>query len=68
MRARQQKYDEAAIAFKRVAELDPANAQVHYQLFLIYRRAGNREMAERELQIFQKMERDAKAQGTAPPQ
>jgi hypothetical protein len=41
---------------------------VHYQLFLIYRRAGNREMAERELQVFQKMERDAKAQGAAPPQ
>ncbi len=51
-----------------MVELDPSNAQVHYQLFLIYRRAGNREMADRELQLFQKMERESKGQGTTPQQ
>jgi len=57
---RQQRFEDAAQSFRRVVELDPSNAQVHYQLFLIYRRAGQRELAAKELEIFQKMEREAK--------
>jgi tetratricopeptide (TPR) repeat protein len=59
---KQNKISAAVEELKRAAALDPAYSDPHYALARVYKRAGNAEQAQRELQIFQ----DLKAREPAP--
>jgi tetratricopeptide (TPR) repeat protein len=53
---------------RRAAQLNPNNSQIHYVLSRAYRRLGSNEEASKELQIYEKLEReeDKANQKTAP--
>jgi tetratricopeptide (TPR) repeat protein len=59
---KQNKIPAAVDELKRAATLDPVYSEPHYALARVYRRAGDLEQAQRELQIFQ----DLKAKEPVP--
>ena len=59
---------EAAAELEEAARLDPGYPEPHYALSRLYRRAGDREKADRALQRFQetKREKDQETGRAAP--
>jgi Flp pilus assembly protein TadD len=53
--ADQQRHKEAIVALQRAVELTPDAAQAHYRLAQSYQRTGQRELAAKELAIFQRL-------------
>jgi Flp pilus assembly protein TadD len=51
----QRRYAEAIPELKRAAELEPNLAQAHYRLAQAYQRTGQKELADKELEIFEKL-------------
>jgi Flp pilus assembly protein TadD len=53
--AEQQRHAEAIAALQRAVKLAPDEAQAHYRLAQSYQRTGQRELAAKELEIFQRL-------------
>jgi Flp pilus assembly protein TadD len=51
----QRRYKEAISALQRAAQLEPNLAQAHYRLAQAYQRTGQKELADKELEIFEKL-------------
>jgi len=51
----QRRYKEAIPELQRAAALEPDAAQAHYRLAQAYQRTGQKELADRELEIFEKL-------------
>jgi tetratricopeptide (TPR) repeat protein len=51
----QERYKEAIEQLLRATQLDPGAAQAHYRLAQAYRRTGQNALAEKELEIFQRL-------------
>jgi Flp pilus assembly protein TadD len=51
----QRRYSDAIPELKRAAELEPDLAQAHYRLAQAYQRTGQKELADKELEIFEKL-------------
>jgi Flp pilus assembly protein TadD len=49
------RYKEAIPPLQRAAELEPDLAQVHYRLAQAYQRTGQKELADKELEIFERL-------------
>lgn len=56
------RYQEAIEMFQKTLEIDPEDLQAHYNLMLCYRGLGNKEMAEREEQLYRRFKADESAQ------
>ena len=56
----QERYAEAVEHLRRAIALQPGVAHVHYRLAQAYRRAGQTTLAEKELEIFQRLKNDAR--------
>ncbi|NWG14741.1 MAG: tetratricopeptide repeat protein [Acidobacteria bacterium] len=54
-----QRAEEALPHLEKAAELDPANAQIRFVLARAYRALGRKEEYEREMLVFQKLEKSA---------
>jgi tetratricopeptide (TPR) repeat protein len=54
----QERYAEAIDQLRRAIALQPGVAQAHYRLAQAYRRTGQTALAEKELEIFQKLKGD----------
>ena len=52
----QRRYPEAAAALQEAIRLEPAMAQAHYRLAHVYRRTGREELAQKELEAFERLE------------
>ncbi|HEY6403215.1 MAG TPA: tetratricopeptide repeat protein [Blastocatellia bacterium] len=60
--AEQSQYAEAITAFRNAVRLNPEMGKAHYRLALIYQRAGQKEMAAREMEIYRRLkDREADA-------
>lgn len=57
---RQKRYEEGISELTRAITLKPDYTQAHYQLFLAYTRTSQKEKADKELAIFQKLEEEDK--------
>jgi tetratricopeptide (TPR) repeat protein len=64
--ARAERPEEAIRHFRRAAELNPALAAPHFQLYNVLRQAGRREEAVRALQTFQELKK--RQDGAAVPE
>jgi Flp pilus assembly protein TadD len=51
----QRRYKEAIPELQRAAQLEPDLAQAHYRLAQAYQRTGQKELADKELEIFEKL-------------
>jgi Flp pilus assembly protein TadD len=51
----QRRYKEAIRELQRAAELEPNLAQAHYRLAQAYQRTGQKELADKELEIFERL-------------
>ena len=61
-------YAEAVRVLQRVAQIDPEDLQMHYNLMLAYRGLGDQENAEREQKLFLRFKAEESAQTiTAKP-
>jgi Flp pilus assembly protein TadD len=60
------KVDEAVTHLEIAAKLDPESDYIHYQLQLAYRRAGRKEDADREAQIYKDIKARKREQATIP--
>ncbi|MBO0858662.1 MAG: tetratricopeptide repeat protein [Chloracidobacterium sp.] len=66
----QQQYTEAIAAFRSAIKLNPEMGKAHYRLALIYQRAGQKEMAAREMEIYKRLkdhEADTRGQKNVIP-
>lgn len=61
----QRRYAQAVAALQRAARLEPGMAQAHYRLGQVYRRTGQEELAQKELEVFQRLQESEASQ--APP-
>ncbi len=52
----QHRYAEAVVALEEAVRLDPQMAQAHYRLAQAYRRSGREDLAQRELDAFEKLQ------------
>ena len=59
----QRRYKEAIPELQRAAQLEPDLAQAHYRLAQAYQRTGQKELADKELEIFERLS----AAGKKPP-
>ena len=59
----QRRYAEAVAALQRAVRLEPGMAQAHYRLGQVYRRTGQEELAEKELEVFQRLQESEASQG-----
>lgn len=59
----QRRYAEAVAALQRAVRLEPGMAQAHYRLGQVYRRMGQEELAEKELEVFQRLQESEAPQG-----
>jgi Tfp pilus assembly protein PilF len=59
----QRRWPEAVVELKKAVALEPAVAQTHFRLAQAYQRTHQKELADKELEIFEKL----KAQESAPP-
>ena len=51
----QRRYKEAIPELQRATQLEPDLAQAHYRLAQAYQRTGQKELADKELEIFEKL-------------
>jgi len=51
----QQRYKEAIPALQNAARVDPNLAQAHYRLSQAYQRTGQQALADKELEIFERL-------------
>jgi tetratricopeptide (TPR) repeat protein len=51
----QRRYQEAIAELQRATQLEPDLAQAHYRLAQAYQRTGQKELADKELEIFEKL-------------
>lgn len=51
----QERYKDAIAQLLRATQLDPGVAQAHYRLAQAYRRTGQNALAEKELEVFQRL-------------
>ena len=56
----QERYAEAVEQLRRATTLQPGVAQAHYRLAQAYRRTGQTALAEKELEIFQKLKAEGR--------
>jgi tetratricopeptide (TPR) repeat protein len=56
----QERYAEAIDQLRRATTLQPGVAQAHYRLAQAYRRTGQTALAEKELEIFQKLKAESR--------
>jgi tetratricopeptide (TPR) repeat protein len=56
----QRRYEEAIEALTRAVRLEPGLAQAHYRLAQVYHRTGQKALAARELEIFEKLKESAR--------
>jgi Tfp pilus assembly protein PilF len=52
----QRRYREAAAALEEAVRLEPEMAQAHYRLAQAYRRTGREDLAEKELEAFERLQ------------
>lgn len=60
MYVKQRKYPEAIELLQKAISFKPDYTQAHYQLFLSYTRTGQKEKADKELEIFKRLEEEDK--------
>jgi len=59
----QQRYTEAIVPLRKASALEPDLAQAHYRLAQAYQRTGQRALAAKELELFERL----KGRETGPP-
>ena len=50
-------------ALQRAVRLEPGMAQAHYRLSQVYRRTGQDDLAQKELEAFQRLQESETTQG-----
>jgi tetratricopeptide (TPR) repeat protein len=58
---RGRRYDEALAVLTGAARIRSGDAGVHYQLFIVYTRTNKKTDADRELQLFKRLDEERKA-------
>jgi tetratricopeptide (TPR) repeat protein len=56
----QERYSEAIQALRAAARLEPGLAQVHYRLAQAYQRTGQKALAAKELETFQRLKGESR--------
>ena len=56
----QKRYMEAITELQRATQLEPDLAQAHYRLAQAYQRTGQKELADQELEIFERLKGGAR--------
>ena len=57
--------EKARTLLERAVALDPQDAETHFQLSRLYNRIGERALAQRQLELFQRLKQQAE-KGTVP--
>ena len=63
----QRRYREAAAALEEAVRLEPGMAQAHYRLAQAYRRTGREDLAQKELEAFERLQRPEPSTTPSPP-